>query len=325
MRIAVSFRKRPFAAAILLVLAAGFAAAQAAGLPPAEAGAKDRLNSSPRHGEWARFPAPGGDAVDAWVVYPERVDKAPVVLVVHEIFGLSDWVRSVADQFAAEGFIAVAPDFLSGKAPGGKGSAGLERDAATALIRTLDPAEVVRRLDAAAAYASSLPAASGRVGVVGYCWGGAVSFSYATQSPALGAAVVFYGTSPATAALSAVEAPVLGLYGGNDNRVNATVPAAAEEMKRLGKRFEAEFYAGAGHGFLRQQDGQNGANMEAAKQAWVRAVAFLKTELEISAQASADAQALLAAFANIGDCVDECAADADGSTLSVAAALTAAR
>ena len=125
-----------------------------------------------------------GDKLTAWVVYPERSDKAPVVLVVHEIFGLSDWVRSVADQLAAEGFIAIAPDLLSGKAPGGKGSQGLSPDDARRLIAGLDPAEVTRRLNAAALYATSLPAALPKFAVIGFCWGGGVSFSYASSSPA---------------------------------------------------------------------------------------------------------------------------------------------
>jgi carboxymethylenebutenolidase len=135
-------------------------------------------------------------------------------------------------------------------------------------------------LDAAARYATSLPAAEDRYATVGYCWGGAVSFSYATRQPKLGAAVVFYGTSPATETLAGVKAPVLGLYGGDDARVNATIPDAEKEMKRLGKRFEFEVYEGAGHGFLRAQDGREGANLRAAQRAWPRTVEFLKKALE---------------------------------------------
>jgi carboxymethylenebutenolidase len=266
--------------AFFVLASAAAAFGQAAGLPPAEAGAKQRLETSPRHGEWVTVDAGGGDKLDAWVVYPERSDRAPVVLVIHEIFGLSDWIRSTTDQLAAEGFIAVAPDLISGKAPGGKGSRAVSADEARALIAGLDPAEVVRRLDAVAKYATTLPAAVPRYAVVGFCWGGGVSFNYATEQPALGAAVVYYGTSPATQALSRIRAPVLGLYGGSDARVGATVPPAAQEMKRLGKSFEYTMFEGAGHAFLRAQDGQSGANLKATQQAWPRMVQFLRKNLE---------------------------------------------
>jgi carboxymethylenebutenolidase len=264
---------------LLVTGIAGVALAQGV-LPPVEAQAKERLASSPRHGEWVSVPAGGGDKVEAWVVYPERKDRAPVVLVVHEIFGLSDWVRSVADQLAAEGFIAVAPDLLSGKGPGGKGSEAVDSDQAGRLIMALEPQEIVRRLDAVARYATKLPAATGRFGVVGFCWGGGISFLYATAQPDLSAAVVFYGVSPATSALARIKAPVLGLYGGDDARVGATVPAAQADMKRLGKRYEVESYAGAGHAFMRQQDAREGANLRAAQQAWPRALQFLRQALE---------------------------------------------
>lgn len=250
-------------------------------LPPVEADAVKHLAQSTRHGEWVTVSGAGADKFEAWVVYPERSTPAPVVVVIHEIFGLTDWARAVADQYAAEGFVAIAPDFLSGKAPDGKGgSAALGPEAARGAIGKLDPAEILSRLDGAAKYATSLPAATKAYGVVGYCWGGGISFSWATAQPNLGAAVVYYGTSPAKDALARISAPVLGLYGGNDARVNATVGPAQEEMKRLGKRFEAEFYEGAGHAFLRQQAAQNGANLTASQKAWPRSVAFLKEALE---------------------------------------------
>ncbi len=245
-------------------------------IPPVEADAAARLAASPRHGEWVTVTS-GDDKVNAFVVYPERSDKAPVVIVIHEIYGLTDWVRAVADQFAAEGFIAVAPDLLSGKAPGGKGSSAVSQDEARALIAQLDPAEITRRLDAVAEYATSLPSASGAFGVVGYCWGGGISFGYATQQPNLGAAVVYYGTPPTTEALGRVKAPVLGLYGGNDARITLTVAPTEAEMKRLGKRYETEIFPGAGHAFLRLQ---TGANLDAARKAWPRTIAFLKETLE---------------------------------------------
>jgi carboxymethylenebutenolidase len=217
--------------------------------------------------------------VRAWVVYPERADPAPVVVVIHEIYALTDWIRGVADQLAAEGFIAIAPDLLSGKGPEGGGTESVDRQGAVALIRSLDPQEVTRRLKATAAYGTSLPAATSSVGVVGYCWGGSTSFRMATEWPELGAAVVYYGGSPSTELLANVQTPVLGLYGGNDARVNATIPEAQAEMERLGKFYEVNIYEGAGHGFLRQQSGREGANMEATRAAWPRTIAFFREHL----------------------------------------------
>jgi carboxymethylenebutenolidase len=222
----------------------------------------------------------GAASLRAWVVYPERSDKAPVVVVIHEIFGLTDWIRSVADQLAAEGFIAIAPDLLTGKGPGGGGTESVDRDGAVALVRALKPEDVSRQLDATAKYATSRPAARESFASIGFCWGGSTSFAYASHQPKLSAAVVYYGTSPSNEALASVKAPVLGLYGGDDARVNATIAPADAEMKRLGKRYEHEIYEGAGHGFLRAQGDREGANLRAAEKAWPRTVSFLKAELE---------------------------------------------
>jgi carboxymethylenebutenolidase len=248
-------------------------------LPPDEEGALAHLDASPRHGEWVDYDAGNGDMVRAWVVYPERSGPAPVVVVIHEIYALTDWIRGVADQLAAEGFIAVAPDLISGKGPDGGGSESVDRQGAVALIRALDPQEVTRRLKAAAAYAANLPAATSSVGVVGFCWGGSTSFRMATEWPELGAAVVYYGGSPPTETLANIQTPVLGLYGADDARVNATIPDAEAEMGRLGKFYEPNLYDSAGHGFLRQQDGREGANMKASQEAWPRTVAFFREHL----------------------------------------------
>ena len=249
------------------------------GLPPDEAGAVTHLDASPRHGEWVDYDSGEGDMVRAWVVYPERADEAPVVVVIHEIYALTDWIRSVADQLAAEGFIAIAPDLLSGKGPGGGGSESVDRQGAVSLSRGLEPDEVTRRLRAAAAYATGLPAATSSVGVVGYCWGGSTSFRVATEWSGLGAAVVYYGSSPATETLGEVDSPILGFYGGNDARVNATIPDAQSALEGMGKSYEVNIYDGAGHGFLRQQSGQEGANMLATQAAWPRTIAFLREKL----------------------------------------------
>jgi len=250
-------------------------------LPPAEAGAKNVLESSPRHGEWADVPGPGGQAIRTWTVYPERKDKAPVVIVLMEVFGLTDWIRSVSDRLAAEGFIAVAPDMLSGKGPSGGGSDSVAtRDDAVKLVRELGAEEVVARLDAVRGWAVKLPAATGRSAIVGFCWGGAKSFSYALAQPSLDAAVVYYGSNPSdAAALAGLKVPILGLYGGDDARVNATIDAAREALKKAGRTYEVHLFEGAGHGFLRQQDERDGANRKASEAAWPRTIDFLKEHL----------------------------------------------
>lgn len=250
-------------------------------LPPSESTAKAALDTSPRHGEYVDVKNPaGGTPIRTFVVYPERKDKAGVVIVIHEIYGLSDWIRSVADALAREGFIAAAPDLISGLGPGGGGTeSAASRDDVVKLVRGISPEDANARLDAVRAWAIDLPAANGRTATIGFCWGGARSFAYAAAQPALDAAVVYYGTSPETAELAKIRAPVVGLYGGDDARVNATIPAAETEMKRLGKVYEPNVYEGAGHGFLRQQDGKEGANLRATEQAWPRTVAFLRERL----------------------------------------------
>ena len=249
-------------------------------LPPDAELAVSRLAESPRHGEWIEYDAGDADTVAAWVVYPERSDRAPVVIVIHEIFGLTDWVRGVADQLASEGFIAIAPDLLSGKGHDGGGTDSFASEDVRKAIRELDRDEVNRRLRAAAGYATALPSATSKVGSVGFCWGGSTSFRFATAWDGLNAAIVYYGGSPPTESLAAIRAPVLGLYGGDDARVNATIPPAKEEMDGLGKVYETEIYDGAGHGFLRQQSGREGKNLRASEQAWARTLAFLRAELE---------------------------------------------
>jgi carboxymethylenebutenolidase len=242
-------------------------------LPPAA------VSESPRHGEYAMVRTPEGDSIRVWIVYPERSVQSPVVLVVHEIYGLSPWIRGVADQLAAAGFIAVAPDLLtSHHIPGAPDNP--DPQAATAAVRSLDADVVHRQLRAVAAQIVAHPAALPRYGIVGFCWGGAVAFQHAARVPELGAAVVYYGASPAPEALAGVRAPVLGLYGGDDARVNATVPQADSAMRALGSTFHVITYEGAGHGFLRQLDGREGANRRAAQGAWRETIAWLRQHLE---------------------------------------------
>ena len=251
-----------------------------AGIPAGAADAAARLASSTRHGEWVKVAWERGsaDSLMAWVVYPETKKKAPVVVVIHEIFGLSTWVRGVADQLAADGFIAVAPDLLS-RVRGGPSADELKSDSATKLIRSVNVVEMNKGVAAAAAYGLSLPAASKKYGVVGYCWGGSASFNHAVfNNTGLSAAVVYYGTSPPRDSMPRIQAPVLGLYGGNDARVNATIGWADTTMTELKKSYTYSIFDGAGHGFLRAQD--QPANLEAAKKAWPMTVEFFRKNLK---------------------------------------------
>jgi carboxymethylenebutenolidase len=250
-------------------------------LPAGEESAKAALEASPRHGEWVDVPAAAGSPVRAWVVYPERKDKAGVVIVIQEIFGLTDWIRAVADQLARDGFIAIAPDLLTGKGPNnGNTDAFASRDDVVKAVQGLNAAEVRSRLDAVRQYGMKLPASNGKTGTVGFCWGGGVSFRYAGEQPALNAAVVYYGTSPDPGVLAQINTPVLGLYGGDDARVNATIEPAAAALKAKGTTYEHEIYQGAGHGFLRAQNGRENANRKATEQAWPKTIAFLKEHLK---------------------------------------------
>ncbi len=255
-------------------------AEQAVVMPPA--GAADvasRLASSTRHAEWAMIPTAAGsrDSIAAWVVFPERRDHAPVVVVIHEIFGLSSWVRGVADQLAADGFIAIAPDLLSIER-GGATTDSMAFADARAMIGRVTPDKMNAMVAAVGQYGMNLPAARKVYGVVGYCWGGSASFNHAAfNAPGLKAAVVYYGSSPSAEDIAKVRIPVLGLYGENDQRVNATIGRADSTMRAVGATFEQRTYAGAGHGFLRAQE--QAANAEASRQAWPETVRWFRQYL----------------------------------------------
>jgi carboxymethylenebutenolidase len=261
------------------------ASQQSAGLPAGSADAQSRLAKSPRHSEWVLVKV-GSDSVRAFIVYPQVSTKAPVVVVVHEIFGVTSWARGVADQLAADGFIAILPDLLTGKLASNLDDSTLMAQG-PALIRMLDPADVQRKLDAAAQYAMSQPAAEKKYGIVGFCWGGGVSFAHAAHagaSPAFGASVVYYGVAPPADQLPNVRAPVLGLYGGTDARIALTVPGTDSAMKALGRTYEHTIFPGAAHGFLRAQTQSDGtimqANLDATRQAWPATIAWFRKYLK---------------------------------------------
>src|ERR1035437_11015877 len=212
-----------------------------------------------------------GRNVETLIVYPESKDKRPVVLIIHEIFGLSDWAQDLADEVAAAGYIAVAPDLLSGMAPNG----GRTKDFPTGVteaVSQLNPDQVTADLNAAADYAGKLPAASGKLYVAGFCWGGAQSFRFATNRADVSAAFVFYGQPPDRGAMSRIKTPVYGFYAGNDARIGATIPDAISGMKAAGKTFEPVTYDGAGHGFMRAGEAPDAApaNQKARDDAWKR-------------------------------------------------------
>jgi carboxymethylenebutenolidase len=259
-------------------------AAKAVKLPPAEDDARTALEHSPRHGEYIDIAYAGRPPIRTWVVYPERADKAGVVLVIHEIFGLSDWIRAVTDRLAGDGFIALAPDLLAGLGPGGGGTDSVaSRDDVVKLVRQLTPEESAARIAAVRAWAATIPSANGRLATLGFCWGGGRSFACAASEPPPQAAVVFYGSAPDSVQLPHVHAPVLAHYGGDDARINSTIGLTQTTLKKLGRLYETHVYPGAGHGFLRQQTLRDGANLRASQEAWPRTLAFLRTHLDLRA------------------------------------------
>jgi carboxymethylenebutenolidase len=239
--------------------------------------AKTRLEASPRHHEYVALKH-GDRTVQAFVVYPEVKTKAPVVILIHEIFGLSDWAKEMADELAAKGFIVIAPDLLSGFGPNGGGSSEFpDQDAAVKAVSGLNPDTVMADLDAAADYGKHLPAANGKIAVIGFCWGGSKSFAFAAHRKDLSAAFVFYGTGPAD--VTTITAPVYGFYAGNDARIGATIPGITEAMKAAGKKYEPVTYDGAGHGFMRAgEDPTNTVpgNKTAREQGFARLVLLLQ-------------------------------------------------
>jgi carboxymethylenebutenolidase len=238
-----------------------------------------RLDSTPRHDEWVEV-RQGGRTIHTYVVYPQTSRKAMAVVLIHENRGLTDWVRATADRLAEEGYIAVAPDLLSGAAPGGgRTSDFASEDAARQAIGALPREQVAADLRAVVDYARAIPAASGTVSVAGFCWGGARTWEIANAGAGIASAFVFYGTGPAEArGVAGITAPVHGFYGGDDARVNATIPTSAELMRAAGKRFDPVTYEGAGHAYMRSGEMSDAtpANRAARDQSWQRWLRLLR-------------------------------------------------
>jgi len=241
--------------------------------------AKAKLGKSPRHQEWVKLKHDSRE-VQCFVVYPEVKDKATTIVLIHEIFGLTDWACEMADELAAEGYIVIAPDLLTGSATNGGGTEELIKSGGNVgkAIQALPPEQITADLKAAVDYATNIPAANGNVVVAGFCWGGGESFRFATNNKNVKAAFVFYGTPPDAAGMAKIACPVYGFYGGNDARVTATVPKATEQMKAAGKTYEPVTYDGAGHGFMRggEAPDANDANKKARNDAFQRWLELLK-------------------------------------------------
>ncbi len=233
--------------------------------------AKARLDKSPRHLEWVTVKH-GEREVKSFIAFPEVKEKATAVIVIHEIFGLSDWVRSATDQLAEAGYIAIAPDLLTGTS--GAGGA----DGARGAIGSLPADQITADLNAVVAYVAKLPGCNGKVVVSGFCWGGRQTFRFASTNKDVKAGFVFYGDTATEAEIAHINCPIFGFYGGNDARITANVPKTIEQMKAAGKAFDPVTYEGAGHGFMRagEDPAGNEANKKAREEGWKRWKEFLR-------------------------------------------------
>ncbi len=232
------------------------------------------LDAVTTHGEWVKFTNAAGDTIPAYVAWPERKDRAPTILVIHQIFGLTQWETTVVDKLAANGYVAIVPDLLASK----YGRSPENPDSARKLFSGLTPERIMGDLDAAAAYVDTLPGARrGSMATIGFCWGGQQSFAYAAHNPKLKAVVVCYGPAPDAAAMARIEAPVLGVYAENDARVDDPLPRVDSTMHALGKSYTYHIYPGTGHGFL--TPGRQGNDTDQPDKAWERIFAFYHKHL----------------------------------------------
>lgn len=229
----------------------------------------DRLKT-----ESIEIPSPGYGKVRAYKAVPKNAKgKLPVVLVVHENRGLNPHIEDIARRIALEGFIAVAPDalFPLGGYPGNE-------DAARELFGKLDQAKTREDFVATAEYLQKLPEGNGKLGVVGFCYGGGISNFLATRVPTLNAAVPFYGNAPALEDVPNIKAPLLIQFAETDERINAAWPAYEAALKAANVKYEAHIYPGTQHGF--NNDTTPRYDEAAAKLAWGRTIAFFKEKLK---------------------------------------------
>ena len=260
------------ASIIFTLIAIAFIARSVSAQEWSQPWARERIAKSPRHSEWVTLKHDGRN-VETLIVYPESKEKRTVVLVIHEIFGLSDWAQELADEVAAAGYIAIAPDLLTGMGPNGGRTNSFTAGGVTEAVSKLNPDQVTADLNAAADYGKKLPSSNGKLSVAGFCWGGGQSFRFATNRGDVSGAFVFYGPPPAKDAMSRIKAPVYGFYAGNDARIDATIPETVAAMKAAGKTYDPVTYDGAGHGFMRAgetPDDPNPANKKAREEAWAR-------------------------------------------------------
>jgi carboxymethylenebutenolidase len=256
----------------------GYPAGKLPDLPAGLFNAKSTLVHSTLRKEFVDLPV-GDIKLHTWIEYPQGDGKAPVVIVMQHGPGMDDWQRSLADQLALQGFIAVAADLYSGLGPNGGNFDSFDgSDAAMRASAKLTPDEAIRRYKAAYDYGVKLPRASGKVATLGFCIGGTYSFRFAGEVPEINAAVVFYGTQPSEEVMAKIKAPVLGFYGEDDARVTSTVEPTVSAMKRLGKSYEPHIYPHGTHGFLEYQD--LGGNPDAATDSWARTIGFLNQRLK---------------------------------------------
>jgi carboxymethylenebutenolidase len=260
----------------LVALIAALAGAAGTWLHAVKARARPAVaqhDSVTTHGEWVKIKR-GDQTIRAYVAYPERKTKAPAIIIIHEIYGLTDWEPTVADRLAKEGYVAIVPDLLSSK----HGKSPSNPDEGRKLIGELEPERITADLDATYGYVNGLPAvAKDQIGTIGFCWGGGQSFRYATNNPRLKAVVVAYGPPPDTADMKRIKAPVLGIYGEKDERINASLPEVTAAMQSAGKTFTSEVYPGTGHGFLKP--GRQGSDGPEVAKAWNRILEFYRARL----------------------------------------------
>ena len=220
-------------------------------------------------GEMVEFPFAGGNT-GGYLSIPEK-GNGPGVVVIQEWWGLVDHIKDVCDRFAAEGFVALAPDLYHGKTAKSPDEAGK-------LMMALRIDEAEKDLSAAVEYLSTLDATtSEKSGVVGFCMGGALSLYTATKNANIGACVVFYGGHPKVKPdLPNLHAPVLGIYGEKDRSVTpASVHELERQVKSLGKQIEVKIYPGADHAFFNDTRPEV-YNAEASADAWQRTIEFLR-------------------------------------------------